>query len=89
MPNRKPNTLLAIIALVLLAAYLLFLGNLALAQFSPKCIDGVCPTLIEKILRAIAVFFAGLMVMAGAAWWIIFNVLPRREDPSDDERPSA
>lgn len=85
MPNRKPNTLLAIVALVLLAAYLLFIGNLALAQFSPKCIDGVCPTLIEKILRAIAVFFAGLMVMAGAGWWIVFNVLPRFKPPNDED----
>jgi len=31
----------------------------------------------------------GMMVLAGAAWWIVFNFMPSRKEPPNDERPSA
>lgn len=86
MANR-PRKLLGVVALVLLAVYILFIGRLALSQFTPKCGGDVCPTMIEMILRAIATFFAGLMVLAGVGWWIVFNFFtPKREDDDTEIR---
>lgn len=75
--NKRIPSPLAIAALVLLAGYILYIGGLALGQFTPKCAAALCPTLIEMTLRAIAVFIAGMMLLAGAGWWIVFNIVPR------------
>lgn len=74
MAEKPKLTPFAILVFALLAASILFLGHLALAQFTPKCVDA-CPSLLEKTLRAITVVFAGMMVLAGAGWWIVFNII--------------
>lgn len=84
MPNSKPNPL-GIVALFVLASVILAIGFFALSQFWASCTDGVCPSLIERSLRVIAIFFAGIMVLAGVGWWIVFNVIHpmRRKDDAD------
>ena len=85
--KRIPSPL-AIAALLLLAAAIVYIAILAFGQFTPKYADNAhCPGLIELILRAITVFFAGLMVLAGAGWWVVFNILPyfRRRTDRDEQ----
>ena len=86
MPNSKPNPL-AILALVLLAAIILFIGYFAVSQFWASCTGSVCPSLIERILRVVATFIAGMMVLAGIGWWIVFNVIqPMRDRDEADPK---